>query len=239
MRCGLIAGAKNSRREEMDRERKRRTNRMLIAMVSVFGVSWLPLNTVNLVNDVNESTGDWPYYNLCFFMVHAIAMSSTCYNPFLYAWLNENFRKEFKQVSLVLPRQQSASTSHVTQCFAPVHFVSLAYIAIANRGWLRNKSMLCSQISAAHFLFALTAFFSILLFFNRPYDTLCVNVSRYWHVGKSNVLGINATMQTAVFLLRLLQLRRGKLKWVVYVHSKEFNCALQHRSLFCVSCTVQ
>lgn len=25
-------------------------------------------------------------------------MSSTCYNPFLYAWLNENFRKEFKQV---------------------------------------------------------------------------------------------------------------------------------------------
>jgi neuropeptide F receptor len=134
MRCGLIAGAKNSRREEMDRERKRRTNRMLIAMVSVFGVSWLPLNTVNLVNDVNESTGDWPYYNLCFFMVHAIAMSSTCYNPFLYAWLNENFRKEFKQVSLVLPRQQSASTSHVRQCFAPVHLVSLAYFAIANRG---------------------------------------------------------------------------------------------------------
>jgi neuropeptide F receptor len=83
----------------MDRERKRRTNRMLIAMVTVFGVSWLPLNTVNLVNDVNETTGEWPYYNLCFFMVHAIAMSSTCYNPFLYAWLNENFRKEFKQVS--------------------------------------------------------------------------------------------------------------------------------------------
>lgn len=23
-------------------------------------------------------------------------MSSTCYNPFLYAWLNDNFRKEFK-----------------------------------------------------------------------------------------------------------------------------------------------
>jgi len=83
----------------MDRERKRRTNRMLIAMVTVFGVSWLPLNTVNLVNDVNETTGEWPYYNLCFFLVHAIAMSSTCYNPFLYAWLNENFRKEFKQVS--------------------------------------------------------------------------------------------------------------------------------------------
>jgi hypothetical protein len=130
MRCGLIAGAKNSRREEMDRERKRRTNRMLIAMVTVFGVSWLPLNTVNLVNDVNESTGDWPYYNLCFFMVHAIAMSSTCYNPFLYAWLNENFRKEFKQVSLVLPRHNAPHPHYISRqamfcaskfCFSSLH----------------------------------------------------------------------------------------------------------------------
>lgn len=43
-------------------------------------------------------TGTWKYYYLTFFMVHALAMSSTCYNPFLYAWLNDNFRKEFKQV---------------------------------------------------------------------------------------------------------------------------------------------
>lgn len=91
-------GSKNSRKEEIDRERKRRTNRMLIAMVTIFGVSWLPLNVVNLINDIHMPTGSWKYYNLCFFMVHAIAMSSTCYNPFLYAWLNENFRKEFKQV---------------------------------------------------------------------------------------------------------------------------------------------
>jgi neuropeptide Y receptor len=91
-------GSKNSRKEEIDRERKRRTNRMLIAMVTIFGVSWLPLNVINLLNDVYIPIGSWRYYNLCFFMMHAIAMSSTCYNPFLYAWLNENFRKEFKQV---------------------------------------------------------------------------------------------------------------------------------------------
>ncbi|XP_063239422.1 prolactin-releasing peptide receptor-like [Bacillus rossius redtenbacheri] len=91
-------GAKSSRKEEADRERKRRTNRMLIAMVAIFGVSWLPLNAVNVLNDMFITVGAWKYYNLCFFMVHAVAMSSTCYNPFLYAWLNENFRKEFKQV---------------------------------------------------------------------------------------------------------------------------------------------
>ncbi|CAH1998613.1 unnamed protein product [Acanthoscelides obtectus] len=71
---------------------------MLIAMVAVFLVSWLPLNTVNIVNDFYQQMESWPYNYLTFFVTHAIAMSSTCYNPFLYAWLNENFRKEFKQV---------------------------------------------------------------------------------------------------------------------------------------------
>ncbi|KAG7199190.1 hypothetical protein KM043_018065 [Ampulex compressa] len=91
-------GSKTGKREEADRERKRRTNRMLIAMVTIFGISWLPLNIVNVVDDFYSPANDWSYYRLCFFMTHCLAMSSTCYNPFLYAWLNENFRKEFKQV---------------------------------------------------------------------------------------------------------------------------------------------
>ncbi|KAL1518059.1 hypothetical protein ABEB36_001740 [Hypothenemus hampei] len=91
-------GNKNSRKEEADRERKKRTNRMLIAMVAVFLLSWLPLNVVNIINDFDKDMWKWEYYFLSFFLVHQMAMSSTCYNPFLYAWLNENFRKEFKQV---------------------------------------------------------------------------------------------------------------------------------------------
>uniref|UniRef100_A0A1B6DKU7 G-protein coupled receptors family 1 profile domain-containing protein n=1 Tax=Clastoptera arizonana TaxID=38151 RepID=A0A1B6DKU7_9HEMI len=91
-------GSKNTRKQEAEQERKRRTNRMLIAMVTIFGVSWLPLNLINILNDIYIDTGHWKYYNFCFFLVHAVAVSSTCYNPFLYAWLNDNFRKEFKQV---------------------------------------------------------------------------------------------------------------------------------------------
>ncbi|XP_076646613.1 prolactin-releasing peptide receptor [Halictus rubicundus] len=91
-------GTKSNKREEADKERKKRTNRMLIAMVTIFGISWLPLNTVNIVDDFYPPTNAWTYYRLCFFMTHCLAMSSTCYNPFLYAWLNDNFRKEFKQV---------------------------------------------------------------------------------------------------------------------------------------------
>lgn len=96
-------GSKSAKKEEADRDRKKRTNRMLMAMVGVFGVSWLPLSVVNIVNDYMETNNA---SLVPFFMAHCLAMSSTCYNPFLYAWLNENFRKEFKQV-LPCIRQRS------------------------------------------------------------------------------------------------------------------------------------
>ncbi|XP_050672108.1 prolactin-releasing peptide receptor-like [Leptidea sinapis] len=91
-------GAKNTRREEADRDRKRRTNRMLISMVAIFGISWLPINLINIFNDFYAQMTEWNYYYVSFFLAHSMAMASTCYNPFLYAWLNDNFRKEFKQV---------------------------------------------------------------------------------------------------------------------------------------------
>jgi hypothetical protein len=57
-------------------------------------------------------------------------MSSTCYNPFLYAWLNENFRKEFKKV---LP------------CFGASTLSSLAPKRTAS-GVTRQRNSLRSQV---------------------------------------------------------------------------------------------
>ena len=96
VRC--MSGSKSAKREEADREKTRRTNRMLMVMVLVFGLSWLPLNCHNLIQDFNDSYSEWAFVQLFFLASHLIAMSSTCYNPFFYAWLNDNFRKEFKQV---------------------------------------------------------------------------------------------------------------------------------------------
>lgn len=117
-------GSKSSRKEEADRDRKKRTNRMLIAMVAVFGLSWLPLNVVNIFDDFYEKSNEWRFYTLFFFVAHSIAMSSTCYNPFLYAWLNENFRKEFK---------------HVLPCFNP----SNNNIINITRGYNRSDRNTC------------------------------------------------------------------------------------------------
>lgn len=105
-------GNKTGKKDEVDRERKRRTNRMLVYMVVVFGVVWLPLNTINMLNDwyiINAEESD--YYNICFILSHLFAMSSTCYNPVLYAWKNDNFRKEFQ---LVLPCYKTAERAKTT-----------------------------------------------------------------------------------------------------------------------------
>lgn len=107
-------GTKTSKKEEADRERKRRTNRMLIAMVAIFLISWMPLNTVNVIFDFYAEIDDWEYSLFIFFLVHAIAMSSTCYNPFLYAWLNENFRKEFKLVLPCFDKTATRMASRIT-----------------------------------------------------------------------------------------------------------------------------
>ena len=91
------SGTANRERDEMEIRRKRRTNKMLIAMVTIFVCCWLPLNMVLLVVEYH---GEFDYFTFTFFLAHVIAMSSTLYNPFLYAWMNDNFKKEFK---LVLP----------------------------------------------------------------------------------------------------------------------------------------
>lgn len=69
---------------------------MLIAMVVIFAICWLPLNIVHMVAEFHRS--ELTHYKVLFLSTHVIAMSSTIYNPFLYSWLNDNFRKEFQQI---------------------------------------------------------------------------------------------------------------------------------------------
>jgi neuropeptide Y receptor len=69
---------------------------MLIAMVIIFAICWLPLNIVHMVAEFHGSK--LRHYKVLFLSTHVIAMSSTIYNPFLYSWLNDNFRKEFQQI---------------------------------------------------------------------------------------------------------------------------------------------
>jgi len=91
-------------------------------MVAIFAVCWLPLNVILLSLEYDESVGASPYFLLVFFAAHVIAMSSTVYNPFLYAWMNDNFRKEFRRVfpCLMRPRCRGGPDSLPYETTLPV-----------------------------------------------------------------------------------------------------------------------
>ncbi|KAI7813310.1 G-protein coupled receptor 83 [Triplophysa rosa] len=79
------------------RRRKKTTLKMLIAVVAMFAVCWFPLNcyVVLLSSKVIQAN------NALYFTFHWLAMSSTCYNPFIYCWLNHSFRAELRALPLI------------------------------------------------------------------------------------------------------------------------------------------
>uniref|UniRef100_A0A4X2KWL9 G-protein coupled receptor 83 n=1 Tax=Vombatus ursinus TaxID=29139 RepID=A0A4X2KWL9_VOMUR len=74
------------------RRKKKKTIKMLMLVVVLFAVCWFPLNCYVLLLSSKTIRSN----NALYFAFHWFAMSSTCYNPFIYCWLNENFRSELK-----------------------------------------------------------------------------------------------------------------------------------------------
>jgi hypothetical protein len=70
-------------------EAKRKRIVMLILVVATFAICWFPLNTYHLLIDLHLV----PHNYTVFLIVHSFAMSSVCYNPFIYCWMNESFRR--------------------------------------------------------------------------------------------------------------------------------------------------
>ncbi|XP_037660603.1 neuropeptide Y receptor type 4-2-like [Choloepus didactylus] len=80
-------------------------NRVLVAMVATFAMLWLPLHVFNSLEDWYPEAIPICHGNLIFLVCHLLAMASACVNPFIYGFLNTNFKKEVK--ALVLSCQQS------------------------------------------------------------------------------------------------------------------------------------
>ena len=81
-------------------ERKQRTNNILIAIVILFISCWLPWNVFSLVTELDRSFVQGPHFKFMDLILKVFAMSSACVNPYLYCWLNENFRKELDNMAI-------------------------------------------------------------------------------------------------------------------------------------------
>ncbi|XP_063058222.1 G-protein coupled receptor 83 [Engraulis encrasicolus] len=90
------------------RRRKRMTIKMLVLVVAVFAVCWFPLNCYVVL----LSSKVIPAHNGVYFTFHWFATSSTCYNPFIYCWLNHSFRTELKALHF---KWRSRAATHPSQ----------------------------------------------------------------------------------------------------------------------------
>nr|XP_057934913.1 G-protein coupled receptor 83 [Doryrhamphus excisus] len=86
------------------KRKRHRTVAMLLIVVVVFAVCWFPLNfyVVLLSSQAIHSS------NVLYFCFHWLAMSSTCYNPFIYCCLNPTFRQELRLLLSIFRRSQRA-----------------------------------------------------------------------------------------------------------------------------------
>ena len=105
-----------AKKEHAETLRNRRINRMLISMVVIFIMCWLPLDLIHVAGQYLTSQ----QFLTAFLFCHIIAMSSVMYNPILYAWLNDNFNKHFREIchkaiSCCKKKLQSSTTSSSDQ----------------------------------------------------------------------------------------------------------------------------
>lgn len=78
--------------------RKRKIFRLVALLVSAFAVCWLPIHVFNVLRDIDIHLINKRYFLLIQLLCHLCAMSSSCCNPFLYAWLHDRFRTELRKM---------------------------------------------------------------------------------------------------------------------------------------------
>ncbi|XP_058986386.1 prolactin-releasing peptide receptor-like [Musca domestica] len=76
---------------------KKKVIKMLIIVVIVFGVCWLPLQLYNILYVTIPEVNEYQFIGIVWFCCDWLAMSNSCYNPFIYGIYNEKFKREFNK----------------------------------------------------------------------------------------------------------------------------------------------
>ena len=83
-------------REEED-ARNKRMNKMLILVTVIFGICWFPAQLSQVII-AKVDIFCWKLRELTMCILHVLAMSSACYNPFLYCFMNTAFKEAFTKL---------------------------------------------------------------------------------------------------------------------------------------------
>jgi len=93
-------------------ERQRvRTNKMLVAVVAVFALTWTPFHVHSVIAEFRHDLLLGRFFKLGDVLCRVVAFSSACVNPVLYGWMNDHYRAAF--VALITRRRTAAAAASV------------------------------------------------------------------------------------------------------------------------------
>ncbi|XP_038642057.1 7 transmembrane receptor domain-containing protein [Scyliorhinus canicula] len=106
--------------------KKRKTFFLLVISVVTFAICWMPLQILNLIRDldVDFTIIDTRYINVVQVSCHWVAMSSSCYNPFIYASLHRKFRLQLRGYFRRWKRPSSFPSTRLSPFHTSISLVS-------------------------------------------------------------------------------------------------------------------
>ncbi|XP_078389271.1 prolactin-releasing peptide receptor-like [Cetorhinus maximus] len=101
---------------------KRKTFILLVISVVAFATCWLPLQILNLIIDldIDLTILNYKYIKILHLSCHWVAMSSSCYNPFIYASLHQKFRLHLQGYI----HHRKRNSSFLSSISSPLHTTS-------------------------------------------------------------------------------------------------------------------
>ncbi|OWF51601.1 Neuropeptide Y receptor [Mizuhopecten yessoensis] len=101
------------RRDNVRTRNKKKVVKMLIIVVCLFVLCWMPLQVYQVLSELYVEVNKYKYINIIWFCSNWLAMSNSCYNPFIYGLLNEKFKREFRLLFRVCACRRSEKESEL------------------------------------------------------------------------------------------------------------------------------
>jgi len=94
-------------------------------MVVIYALCWLPLHCVTVLGDLQPSIWQFKYIQLVWIACHWLSVSSCCWNPIVYYWMNDTLRAGFAYaVGSWCPCVRRSDTVPTTACRRHVGYQS-------------------------------------------------------------------------------------------------------------------
>ncbi|XP_034249815.1 tachykinin-like peptides receptor 99D isoform X2 [Thrips palmi] len=124
-----------TQRQLQNIQSKRRVVKMMMVVVTIFGVCWLPFHLYFIVtSEIPEITSS-AYVQEVYLGIYWLAMSNSMYNPIIYCYMNSRFRRGFQAFFFWCPcvrkpaatlTRREAVTSRYSVTGSPDHHTRVA-----------------------------------------------------------------------------------------------------------------